>query len=76
MSYYGRIPQRLRQNARFADLDHKMLVQIPVEEGANLFEHQKLKGPLSPIGRYGAQVPQGCPMGPNFLVPKFFHTMS
>ena len=69
-------PQRLRPNARFADHHHKMLVQMPVEVGVNLLGHQKLEGPLFPIGRYGAQVPQGCPMGPNFLVQNFSHTIS
>ena len=53
--------QRLRPNARFTDHDHQMLVQIPVEVGVNLLGHQKLEGPLSPIGRYGAQVPQDVP---------------
>ena len=68
--------QRLSPNARFTDHHHQMLVQIPVEVGVNLFGHQKLEGPLFPIGRYGAQVPQGCPMGPNFLVQNFSPTMS
>ena len=56
-----------------------MLIQIQVEEGIIVHEEKKLEGPLSPFGRYGAQVPQGCSMGPklpNFWSRIFSHIPS